>query len=260
MPIELFDAIPLPVLAIGTLVLVLVSIEAGFRLGRWRRERSGTEHDTTLGGVVGATLGLVAFLLAFTFGMAASRFEDRRQILLEEVNALDAAYMRADLIEEPYRSEAHAELRDYVALRLVEAQSDEGLANDLKRPERLQDELWKQVVAMNNAAPPTATKALFVESINNVVEAQTKRTEMARHPIPSTIWLALYLITVVAMAKVGYQSGVSGPRRSAAMPTMALTFTLVFVLIADLDRPLRGFLTVSQQAMIDLQNKMAANP
>jgi len=83
---------------------------------------------------------------------------------------------------------------------------------------------------------------------------------MARHPIPSTIWLALYLITVVAMAKVGYQSGVSGPRRSAAMPTMALTFTLVFVLIADLDRPLRGFLTVSQQAMIDLQNKMAANP
>jgi len=115
----------------------------------------------------------------------------------------------------------------------------------------------------NTSITPELRHNLFLaakESINNVVEAQTKRTEMARHPIPSTIWLALYLITVVAMAKVGYQSGVSGPRRSAAMPTMALTFTLVFVLIADLDRPLRGFLTVSQQAMIDLQNKMAANP
>lgn len=260
MPLRLFDAIPLPALAIGTLLLVLAAIEFGFRIGRWRRERSGTEHDTTLGGVVGATLGLVAFLLAFTFGMAASRFEDRRQVLLEEVNALDAAYMRADLIDDAYRFAVHRELQDYVALRLAEARSDDGLADDIQRPERLQDELWKQVVAMNNATPPTATKALFVESINDVVEAQTKRTEMARHPIPSTIWLALYLITVVAMAKVGYQSGVSGPRRSAAMPTLALTFTLVFVLIADLDRPLRGLLIVSQQAMIDLQDKMAANP
>lgn len=259
MPLNLFDSIPLPIVAIGTLLLVLISLEVGFRVGRWRRERSGTEHDTTLGGVVGATLGLVAFLLAFTFGMAASRFEDRRQVLLEEVNALDGAYLRSDFIEEPFRSGVQRVLREYVALSLELARTDH-LAADIKRPEHLQEELWKEVVAMNQAAPSSATKALFVESVNNVVEAQTRRTDMARHPIPSTIWLALYLITVVAMAKVGYQSGVSGPRRSAAMPTLALTFTLVFVLIADLDRPLRGLLRVSQQAMVDLQDKMAATP
>jgi hypothetical protein len=259
MPISLVNSIPLSVLAIGTLFLVLVSLELGFRIGRWRRERSGTEHDSTLGGVVGATLGLVAFLLAFTFGMAASRFEDRRQVLLEEVNALDAAYLRADLIDEPYRSAVHGLLKEYVALRLDEARSDK-LADDIKRPEQLQEELWDQVVAVSNAGPSTETKALFVASINLVIEAQAKRTDMARHPIPSTIWLALYLITVVAMAKVGYQSGVSGPRRSAAMPSLSLTFTLVFVLIADLDRPLQGLLKVSQQAMTDLQRKMADNP
>jgi hypothetical protein len=259
MPISLVNSIPLSVLAIGTLFLVLVSLELGFRIGRWRRERSGTEHDSTLGGVVGATLGLVAFLLAFTFGMAASRFEDRRQVLLEEVNALDAAYLRADLIDEPYRSAVHRLLKEYVALRLDEARSDK-LADDIKRPEQLQEELWDQVVAVSNAGPSTETKALFVASINLVIEAQAKRTDMARHPIPSTIWLALYLITVVAMAKVGYQSGVSGPRRSAAMPSLSLTFTLVFVLIADLDRPLQGLLKVSQQAMTDLQRKMADNP
>lgn len=259
MPISLVNSIPLSVLAIGTLLLVLVSLELGFRIGQWRRERSGTEHDSTLGGVVGATLGLVAFLLAFTFGMAASRFEDRRQVLLEEVNALDAAYLRADLIDEPYRSAVHGLLKEYVALRLDEARSDK-LADDIKRPEQLQEELWDQVVAVSNAGPSTETKALFVASINLVIEAQAKRTDMARHPIPSTIWLALYLITVVAMAKVGYQSGVSGPRRSAAMPSLSLTFTLVFVLIADLDRPLQGLLKVSQQAMTDLQRKMADNP
>lgn len=259
MPTRLLDAIPLPVIALGTLLLILVSIECGFRIGHRRRAHSGTEQDTTLGGIVGATLGLLAFLLAFSFGMAASRFEDRRQVLLEEVNALDAAYLRADLIEEPYRSAMRRRLQEYVALRLDEARSDD-LAVDVRRPEQVQDEVWKQVVAMNNAGPSTPTKALFVESINNVIEAQTKRTDMARHPIPSTIWLALYLIAAIAMAKVGYQSGISGPRRSAVMPTLALTFTLVFVLTIDLDRPLRGLLTVSQQAMVDLQHKMAANP
>lgn len=258
MPNRLIDSIPFTVLAFGTLLLVLLSIEFGFRVGRWRRERSGTEHDTTLGGVVGATLGLVAFLLAFTFGMAASRFEDRRQVLLEEVNALDAAYFRADLLQEPQRAAARKLLREYVALRLDEARSND-LAEDIARPEKLQEDLWKQVVAMNGAGPSTPTSALFVQSVNEIVEAQTKRTDMARHPIPSTIWIALYLITIVAMAKVGYQSGVSGPRRSAAMPTLALTFTLVFLLIADLDRPLQGLLTVSQQAMLDLQHKMGAD-
>lgn len=259
MPARLLDAIPLPLVAIGTLLLVLASIEFGFRIGRARRQRSGTEHDTTLGGIVGATLGLVAFLLAFTFGMAASRFEDRRQVLLEEVNALDAAYLRADLVDEPYRSAVRRRLQEYVDLRLDEAHKDD-LAADVRRPEQLQDEIWKQVVAMNTAGLSTPVEALFVESINNVIDAQSKRTDTVRHPIPSTIWLALYLITIVAMAKVGYQSGISGPRRSAAMPTLALTFTLVFVLIVDLDRPLRGLIIVSQQAMVDLQQKMQANP
>jgi hypothetical protein len=256
---RLFESIPLPFVAFGTLCLVLLSIEVGFRIGRARRARSGVEHDTTLGGIVGATLGLVAFLLAFTFGMAASRFEDRRQVLLEEVNAIDASYLRADLLEEPYRSSVHRTLREYVALRLDEAREDE-LSNDVRRPERVQDELWQAVIAMHEAAPTSVIKALFVESVNSVVDAQAKRADMARHPIPTTIWIALYLLTVVAMGKVGYQSGISGPRRSAAMPTLALTFTLVFVLIVDLDRPLRGLMTVSQQAMVDLQEKMAAHP
>ncbi|MGH8173666.1 MAG: hypothetical protein ACREPX_10995 [Rhodanobacteraceae bacterium] len=259
MPTSLIDTIPMPLLALGTLALVLIALEIGFRIGRWRRTHSGAEHDTTLGGVVGATLGLVAFLLAFTFGMAAERFEDRRQVLLEEVNALDAAYLRADLIGEPFRSEAHGVLRQYVALRLEEARRDD-LGGDIQGPETLQDDLWDQVVAMHNAGPSSATKALFVQAINTVIDVQNQRTDMARHPIPPTIWIALYLITMVAMAKVGYQSGVSGPRRSAAMPTLSLTFTLVFVLIADLDRPLRGLLRVSQQSMIDLQEKMAAHP
>ena len=81
---------------------------------------------------------------------------------------------------------------------------------------------------------------------------------MARHPIPTTICIALYLLTVVGDGEGRLIS--PGPRRSAAMPTLALPFTLVFVPIVGLDRPLRGLMTVSQQAMADLHAKMAGQP
>jgi hypothetical protein len=256
---QLLDPIPLSVLALATFLVVMISLDLGFRLGRWRRDRSGEEHDTTLAGVVGATLGLVAFLLAFTFGMAASRFEDRRQVLLEEVNALRTAYLRADLIEEPYRSATHRILREYVDLRLQEANA-RTLTSDMKRPESLHRELWNEVVQFTASSQLSGEiQGSFVASIGLVIDAYTKRTEMARHRIPTTIWLALYLITIVAMANVGYQSGVSALRRSPAIPALAVSFCVVLALIADLDRPLQGLLRISQRAMTDLQQEIAPN-
>lgn len=259
MPAHLLDPVPLAVLALATVALVFIALEFGFRAGQWRRDRSGTEHDTTLGGVVAATLGLLAFLLAFTFDMAAKRFEERQKVLLEEVNALDDAYLRADLMEEPHRSAMRDILQKYVAMRIDEARTHK-LTQDIARPEEMQKEMWNHVAALGRAEPSSEMKALFVESIDGVIETYTDRLDLARHRIPVTIWLALYVMTIAAMASVGYQSGVSGPRRSPAILALALTFCVAIALIADLDRPLQGLLTVSQQAMIDLQQKMAADP
>jgi hypothetical protein len=259
MPTHLFDSVPLVILVLGTVLVVFIALELGFRAGQWRQNRSGTEHDGTLGGVVAATLGLLAFLLAFTFDMAAKRFEGRQHALLEEVNALDSAYLRADLQDEPHRSAVRDLLRKYVALRIDEARTRE-LAQAVERPEQMQKELWNHAAELGRAEPSSEMKALFVDSVNGVVETYNERLDLARHNIPTTIWLALYLMTIAAMASVGYQSGVSGPRRSPSILALALTFCLVIALIADLDRPLQGLLTVSQQPMVDLQQKMATSP
>lgn len=258
MPEHLFDSIPLVVLVLGTVLVVFIALELGFRAGQWRQNRTGPEHDGTLGGVVAATLGLLAFLLAFTFDMAAKRFEERQHVLIEEVNALDDAYLRADLMEEPHRTAMRDILRQYVDLRIEEARTRQ-LSQAVEQPEHLQKALWDHVGALGRTEPSSEMKALFVESINRVVETYNTRLDLARHRIPSTIWLALYLMTIAAMASVGYQSGVSGPRRSPSILALALTFCIVIMLIADLDRPLQGLLKVSQQAMVDLQQKMAAD-
>ena len=259
MPEHLLDPVPLAVLALATVAVVFIALELGFRAGQWRRGRTGAEHDGTLGGVVAATLGLLAFLLAFTFDMAAKRFEERQNVLLEEVNAVEDAFLRADLMEEPHRSAVRDILRKYVDVRIDEARNHK-LTQDIARPEEMQKEMWNHAAVLGRAEPSSEMKALFVQSINGVLETYTKRLDLARHRIPVTIWLALYLMTVAAMASVGYQSGVSGPRRSLAILALALTFCIAIALIADLDRPLQGLLRVSQQAMVDLQQKMAASP
>ena len=92
MPEHMLDPIPLSVLALATVVVVFAALELGFRAGQWRRDRTSAEHDGTLSGVVAATLGLLA-LLAFSFDMAAKRFEERQRVLLEEVNSIDDAFL-----------------------------------------------------------------------------------------------------------------------------------------------------------------------
>jgi hypothetical protein len=95
---EPLDFLPLWGLFATTVGVVLLAVEAGFRLGRWRHQRSEQEKEPPVGAMVGAILGLLAFPLAFTFGLAASRFDTRRELVLDEANAIGRTYLRAALL------------------------------------------------------------------------------------------------------------------------------------------------------------------
>src|SRR4030095_4110003 len=135
-PFPLWTILPL------TVVLALLSVELGYRLARYRLQRSQGDPESPLGGTVGATLGLLAFMLAFTFGLAGSRFEDRRQILLSEANAIGTTYLRAAMLPEPMRTEAQNLLREYVDLRLEAVQQPGKLQQAIARSEELHNQLW----------------------------------------------------------------------------------------------------------------------
>jgi hypothetical protein len=79
-----------------------------------------------------------------------------------------------------------------------------------------------------------------------------------RNRIPTTIWVGLIALATLSMASVGYQAGLSATQRSPAMLVLVAAFASVMLLIADLNRPQEGFLTVSQQAIHDLQSSMKA--
>jgi hypothetical protein len=248
------DAIPLWAVFIGTVALVMLSVEMGIRLGHYRHDRSDQEKEAPVGAIVGAILGLLAFLLAFSFGLAASRFDARRQIVVDESNAIGTAYLRAGMLPAPQSEEIRKLLREYVAVRLAAAQTG-NVSEAMTRSDLLHKGLWSQASEVAAKDNHSIITGLFIQSLNEVIDLHATRVMIAlRNRVPLLVWLTLYFIAVIAMAALGYQQGLSGSQRSLAGLALALAFSAVLLLIADLDRPQEGLLRVSQQAMIDLQN------
>ena len=97
--------------------MVLVAIESGIRLGR-RRQAQGRGKLEVSGAMVGATMGLLAFMLAFTFNAAATRFEARKTLVVKEANAIEVSWLRAGFLPEPARTTMRGLLRTYVGVRV----------------------------------------------------------------------------------------------------------------------------------------------
>ena len=250
------DALPLWGLFAATVVIVLLSIEAGYWLGQYRRRRSEEEKEGPVGAIVGATLGLLAFILAFTFSLAASRFDARRQIVVEEANAIGTTYLRAGLLPDGRASKIRKLLKEYVGARLEAAKTGD-IEMVMRRSDEIHGELWKEAEAVGQEHPDSIVVGLFIRSLNETIDIHAKRILVGlRSRIPPVLWGALYVVAILTMAGVGYQAGLTKSRRSLATVVLVMTFSAIMLLVADLDRPREGLLTESQQAMIDLQNTM----
>src|SRR5215475_830368 len=249
------DALPLWGVFIVILLIVLLSVEFGYRLGKYRRSHHEMEKEAPLGTMVGATLGLLAFVLAFTFGLAASRFDNRRQLLLDEANAIGTTYLRAGML--PQRGQQIRDLlRDYAAARLEAIQPGK-LADGIRRSEDIQQKVWAQAESIGNQNPNSIVVGLFVQSLNQMIDLHAARMQAGlRSRIPAAIWLGLFAVAALSLATMGYHAGLSGTRRSLAIVAVAVTFAVVIELIADLDRPQEGVLRVSQQALLDVRRSM----
>jgi len=251
----LLDLFPLWTILPITIGASLLSVELGYRFARYLQRDSQVEKEAPVGGMVGATLALLALMLAFTFGLAGSRFEDRRQVVLSEANAIGTAYLRAALLPEPMRTESQQLFREYVDVRL-EAVKPDKLSYAITKSEELQNRLWSQAVAASEKDPSPIT-ALFVQSLNEVIDLHAVRMLAAlRSRVPAAIWIVLFLLSFLSMAMMGYHEALTNSKRSIAVLALILGFSSVLFLIVDLDRPRQGTLQVSQQAMIDLRNSM----
>src|SRR5262249_27680294 len=192
------------------------------------------EKVAPVGAMVASVLGLLAFMLAFTFGMAASRFDARRQVVLEEANAIGTTYLRARLLPDPQRSEIAKLLRHYVDAR-VRAVQERKVEEGRARSEELHEQLWLNATATAQKNPGSIMTGLYIQSLNEVIDLHAKRIGALRNRIPLSIWITLFALTLFGMGSTGYQAGLSWTRRSPEMLLLALAFSSVLYLVVDLD-------------------------
>jgi hypothetical protein len=249
------DAVPIWGVFTLAVLIILVAADSGFRVGEYRRARSEDEKEAPVGAMVGSTLGLLAFILAFTFSLAATRFDMRRSLLLDEANAVGTTYLRAATLPER-GPEIRALLREYVDVRVAAAQQRVEFTEARRRSEELQNRMWADAAALGKAQQGSIVVGLFIQSLNEVIDLHAMRLTALRNRIPTVIWIALTFLAVIAFTSMGYHAGLSRAGRSPAAIAVTLCFAIVITLIIDLDRPYEGFLTTSQQALIDARQGM----
>jgi len=258
---QFLEWLPLAGLFALSVLVVGLSIWGGYRIGHHRRARGTKDPEGGLGSVVAAMLGLLAFFLAFTFGIAASRFDARRQLLLDEVNAIGTAMLRSELMPEPHRSALRGLLIRYVDLRANVAPDGSDLSARIAESEQIQRELWTHATELARSQPDSEIVGLFVSSLNEMFDLHTSRvTHLMYYRIPGSIWIGLMVVTVFSMGAVGLQFGMSGRNDPVLLGALAVAYSAVVLLIADLDHPSKGVLRVSQRPMIELRQKLSAPP
>jgi hypothetical protein len=254
---HILDMFPLWAVYLGTVVIVLVAAEIGFRLGMWLQRRDPASGKVTLtGAVVGGMLGLMAFLLAFSIGIVINQHNGRKAMVVTEANAVGTAYLRAGFLGEPDRTSTRELLREYVEVRLVIESDPTRLDSAISRSEEIHGQLWAIVEDNVWGGNESAIMALFADSINEVIDVHSLRLAAGELRLPRLLGAVLYAAIIVSFLLVGVASSSDGKRDLLAILLFALAFVAVFIIVVDLDRPQEGLLNVSQTALSDLLRQM----
>lgn len=212
-------------------------------------DRSG--FSTIYGGI----LGLLGLILGFTFAMALGNYEVRQQLVIDEANAIGTTWLRAEMIPAPYRDVIEKQLREYVSARLdfYSAGIDQHrLQAALLRSANLQRSLWSQATGLAHDQPTPIT-ALFVQSLNEMIDIEAKRLGALEKRIPGSVWVVL----VAVSATGSVMTGTLFPRRTSTVFLLVpIVLALVMTLIADLDTSRRGLIQVSQESLVRVSKTM----
>src|SRR5687767_2727730 len=210
----LIDVFPVWVFFLVSVGLVLASTEIGYRIGQTFRGKSETERESPASSISGAVLALLAFMLAFTFGLVSDRYDLKRALVRDEANSIRTVWHRADFLPEADRAKTKALLLEYVARRLDVARGgadDAGVVNSaLGEAIRTQDQLW--ILALTNGRMDMNSDigALYVESVNELANLHAMRVGIGlKARVPTTVWIVLLSLLTLGMISLGYYTAIA---------------------------------------------------
>ena len=256
-----FDSIPLWVIALALFGAMSAAAYIALRLREHRdRSRASTAGETEAheGYIVSATLGLLALLMGFTFSLAVQRFEERRQLVLEEARAIGSAYYCAQLLEEPYRDRTSKLLLRYLNNRIALARLEPGPRQTelLSLNDALIADFEDAAGASFETIKTLDWSSTYVESTTRISELDLARKVLRAARVPVAVFGVLSLYMVTSALVLGYV--LRGRVERLAAGALLVLLTVALVLIIDIDRPTGGGIVENQLPMELLQKKLLA--
>ena len=259
---QILDAFPLWAILVVAILGQVVFIELGFRVGTFRQGKPNKAQMAQVRAIMGASLGLLAFMLAFSFNTAQQHFEERARAYMLEISAIDTAFRGTDLLPPAEAGAAKKLLQQFAQLRIQTSEASK--ASDrtiviamIRESERLHDQLWAIAEASMDYNADGIDSGIFAQAVLAMIDAHDARLQAALfNRISPIIWITLYLMSVLSMTVMGYQAGLTGTRSTLATWTLAATFAAVMVLITDLDRPRMSLFKLNQQLMVEMASRM----
>lgn len=240
-------------------ICVLLPIIAGQRYGLYTKTKTGKINESPVGSVVGASLGLLAFMLAFTFQIVDNRYSSRKELLLDEVTTIRTTYLRSGLIPEPHKTASRKLLMEYVDLRVafIKDVSPQKLEKLKIGSQSILDSLWNYSETLASQDRSSEAYSLYTSSVNELNEIYNKRVTFSfEYRIPSAILWVLFIVTFASMFLLGFQFGISGKRYNILTVFISIIFASVMFLILALDRPETGLVRLNQTPILTLYKQL----
>jgi Protein of unknown function (DUF4239) len=230
-------------------VALVTSAMLGYRLALSTRINEDSHHHEHITGLRDGLFILVALLLGFTIAMVLPRFDQRSQLVVDEANAIETTMLRAEMLPQPQRDKTMELLREYVVVRRDFARQTlldrPALDRETQQTKALQRQLWQEVVAATQQNP-TVIVVAYLKALNAMIDVAEKRLAAFENRVPTTVWLIIFLVAVSQSFTMGF----SLKRRFWFSLVMTpLVVAVVMALVADLDSPHTGLISVKQNSM-----------
>ena len=241
---------------------MLLFLEIGRRLGFRRRQDDSSDAAEGIGAVDGAVFAVLGLLIAFTFSGATTRFDARRQLIVEETNKIGTAYLRLDVLPADLQPALRESFRRYLDTRIETYRKIPDLAavrESLARGNELQREIWRQAVeAVRADGAPLTAPLLLLPALNAMIDIATTRTMAAQLHPPMVVFVMLFVLALAASLLAGYGMTGSKVRSRFHMLGFALVMAIAVFVILDIEYPRLGWIRVDafDQALVDLRESM----
>jgi hypothetical protein len=247
--------------AAGLFAGMLVLLEVGRRIGARRVAADPEGAHAGTGAVDGAVFALMGLMIAFTFSGAASRFDTRRQLVVEEANDIGTAYLRVVLLPAETQPALRDLFRKYVESRLAtyRAFPDRAAANaELERSLALQGEIWTRSVEACRIAKETATTTLILAALNAMIDIVTTRTAALQMHPPPIVFIMLVGLALGCALLAGQGMAGAKTRDWTRLVAFAAIMAVTVYVILDLEYPRIGLMRVDafDRHLVDVRNAM----